>query len=992
MKLLNKGWICIYLIAGILIFPTTLYAQLNSQYVNPFIGTGGHGHTFPGATLPFGMVQLSPDTRVDGSWDGCSGYHYSDSIIYGFSHTHLSGTGVSDYGDILLMPTTGRPVLEAVKEGNYKNGYASHFTHKNESALPGYYSVHLDDDNIDVELTATTRTGFHKYTYPQSDQSNIILDLTHRDKTVESSVKVINHRYIEGMRRSAGWAPNQVIYFVVEFSKTFDSYGLSENDSLRNNISEASGTNVKAYFRFTTSKDESIYIKVGISAVNIEDAKENIDAENSAWDFEAVRINAQSTWDYELGKIAVSGVTLVQKRIFYTALYHCMIAPNVFNDVNKKYLGHDFKIHQANHFDVYTVFSLWDTFRGLHPLLSIIETKRTSDFLKSLLAIYHESGRLPVWPLAANETDCMIGYHSVSVIADAAVKEALSVPYPEVFDAMKHSADTNLFGLKAYQQQGYISMDDDGSSVSKTLEYAYDDWCIAQFAMQLNDSADYKVFIQRAQNWKNIFDPKTGFMRPKKNGNFLSPFDPYEVSFNYTEANAWQYAFFAPQDIDGLIHAFGGKAKAAAKLDYLFSTNSQTTGREQSDITGMIGQYVHGNEPSHHMAYLYDYMDAPWKTQKLVHQIMSEFYKDAPDGLIGNEDCGQMSAWYVLSAMGFYSVTPGSPYYALGTPAFDTVRIYIETKDFEHNKPFTIIAHHLSDKSFYIQSMLINGNPTDSLFISNASILRKETVEFEMGPEPKTNWSKQARLAPASSINDFQIAVDPVIIADHTSFHDSLKIEVKSFQSNVKLYYTLNNADPDYRSTRYTIPFFISKTDTVKAIAINQKGQPSHMVSARFIKTDNDWKLNYIKNYNSQYTGGGDEALFDGISGSSNFSAGTYQGWWGDDMEVIIDLGKIKNVSFAGAEFLQDMRSWILMPEDLEVKISLDGKTYSDPVITGNTVPDKEENPSTEILGVAINKEARYIKIKATNYGILPSWHPGAGNKAWIFCDEIFIK
>ncbi|MGB3076568.1 MAG: GH92 family glycosyl hydrolase, partial [Chitinophagales bacterium] len=622
-----------------------------TQFVNPFIGTGGHGHTFPGATIPFGMIQLSPDTRIDDSWDGCGGYHYSDSVIYGFTHTHLSGTGVSDYGDILLMPTLGEPVLTPMKNGNFKDGYASHFSHAQEAAAPGYYAVHLDDNNIDVELTTASRVGMHKYTFPKSEQSNIILDLAHRDEVIESSVTIIDGRHVQGMRRSRGWAANQVVYFAIEFSKQFNTYGISVNGVMApaeqlSNSNEQAGKNIQAFFQFNTSNGEAILAKVALSAVSMEGARNNLERELPTWDFEEVHINADATWNYRLNKIEVKGGTATQKKIFYTALYHCMIAPNAYNDVDKNYRGRDGQVHNTRS-TYYTVFSLWDTYRALHPLLTILAPKETGDFIQTMLLQFEQGGSLPVWELSSNETNCMIGYHAVSVIADAAAKGIKGFDYKKALDAMKASAGSNKFGLSSYRENGCISVSDEGESVSKTLEYAYDDWCIAQMALKMNDTATYKTFIQRAQFWKNLFDPETGFMRPKKNGNFISPFDPYEVNFNYTEANAWQYRFAVQQDIEGLKKMSGGAQKMEAALDSLFSTTSKTSGREQSDISGLIGQYAHGNEPSHHMAYLYDYTGNPGKTQSLISEIINNMYHDSPDGLIGNEDCGQMSAWYV---------------------------------------------------------------------------------------------------------------------------------------------------------------------------------------------------------------------------------------------------------------------------------------------------------------------------------------------------------
>lgn len=959
-----------------------------TQYVNPFTGTGGHGHTFPGATLPFGMVQLSPDTRIDGSWDGCGGYHYSDSVIYGFSHTHLSGTGVSDYGDILLMPTVGEPCLTPMKSGSFKAGYASHFSHARESASPGYYAVHLDDDNIEVELTASSRVGMHKYTFPKSDQSNIILDLAHRDKVITSSIKVIDARHVEGLRRSKGWAANQVVYFAIEFSKQFNSYGIAENGALLSSGSltdyEHVSDNIQAFFQFNTSSGESITMKIGLSAVSMEGARNNLERELPSWDFEQVRRNADATWNYMLSKIEVKGGSLSQKRIFYTALYHCMIAPNAYNDVDKNYRGRDGNIHNAR-MTYYTVFSLWDTYRALHPLLTILAPKETGDFIQSMLLQYEQAGRLPVWELSANETDCMIGYHSVSVIADAAAKGIKSFDYQKALAAMKASANEDIFGLPAYRENGCISVSDEGESVSKTLEYAYDDWCIAQMAWKINDTATYKTFIQRAQYWKNLFDPSTGFMRPKKNGNFITPFDPYEINFNYTEANAWQYRFAVQQDIEGLKKMMGVKNFETA-LDSLFSTSTRTSGREQPDITGMIGQYAHGNEPSHHMAYLYDYAGKPEKTQVLTAEIMRTMYHDAPDGLIGNEDCGQMSAWYVLSAMGFYPVTPGLPYYALGTPLFDTIKIHLDNQ-----KTFTIESHHSNDSAVYIQSMQIDGRPTDTFYISQAMILSGKTITFRMGNQPPAIQEKWIT-APPSSITSPLIAVNPVIVADGKSFKELMKVSMQSTEAGSKLFFTRDNSVPGKKSTPYIKPFSIQDNTTVKAIAVSSNGAVSKVVTAEFAKIAANWHLTYLTNYNPQYNGGSDLALMDNETGNSNFKNGSWQGWWGNDMQVIVDLGKIQPVTSVGAEFMQDQHAWILLPSSLEIDGSADGSNFTHLTTIKHDIAAMDSNVIVKRLNATIAvQQVRYLKFTARNYGKLPEAHLSAGGDAWIFCDELFI-
>lgn len=713
-----------------------------TNYVNPFIGTGGHGHTYPGVSLPFGMVQLSPDTRLTG-WDAASGYKYSDSIIYGFSHTHLSGTGLLDYCDILLIPTTGY-----LQFSNKK--YSSSFHKKNEIAQPGYYSVILDKYNVKVELTATKRTGIHKYSFPKTSNANILIDLKHRDSVLDSRIEIINDSTVVGFRRSKSWAKDQKIYFVVKFSKPFIKHSIDIGEKVNSRIQSAQGNNIKAYFTFNSEEDSIIYTRVGISGVDIDGARKNLEKESMDYSFDEIKQKAKAEWEKELNKIKVEGVSKDQKTTFYTALYHAMLTPNIYSDTDGRYYGRDKKVHQTNNIDYYTVFSLWDTYRALHPLLTIIDTKRTNDFINTFLRQYLEGGLLPVWELASNETFTMIGYHAVPVINDAYIKGIKNYNIHLAFEAIRKSADTNLFGLATYKKNHFINFSDEEASVSKTLEYSYDDWCISQMAKSMSNENEYKKYIQRAQSYKYMYDFKNGYLRARNNYRWYTPFDPSEVNTNYTEANCWQYNFYVPQDLETYISMMGGAEKFEKKLDELFTSNSKISGNKLSDISGLIGQYAHGNEPSHHVAYLYNYIGKPWKTQKYVRKIMEEFYKNKADGLIGNEDCGQMSAWYVLSAMGFYPVCPGQKEYAIGSPLFNKVTINLE-----NGKSFSISAENVSQNNFYIQSAKLNGENYTKCFISHDDITAGGTLEFIMGPQPNENWGNRVEDRPHSVIKDY---------------------------------------------------------------------------------------------------------------------------------------------------------------------------------------------------------------------------------------------
>ncbi len=958
-----------------------------SHSVNPFIGTDAHGHTFPGATLPFGMVQLSPDTRVEG-WDACGGYHYSDRSILGFSHTHLSGTGIADYGDILLMPTTGRLLLTPGTASNTQTGYRSGFKHESEKASPGFYSVFLDDYSIGVELTATRRVGMHRYTFPQSAEANIIIDLKHGlgpDRVTNAVLEINGDREIAGSRRSDGWAKDQVVYFVAQFSKPFTSAGVAVDDTVRKGKKRGEGTNVKGFVRFATSANERIVVKVGLSGVSIEGARKNLEAEAPGWDFDAVCMQAEGAWNTELGKIDIKGGSREQQTTFYTALYHAMIAPNLFSDVDGLYRGMDGKTRRAVGFEMYTVFSLWDTFRAEHPLLTLIDQKRTLDFIKSMLAKYDESGVLPVWELAANETWTMIGYHAIPVILDAYVKGVRGFDTQKAFAAMKNSAMLDHFGLPAYRKHGFIPGEAESESVSKTLEYAYDDWCIAEMARLLGESADAEYFGERAQSYKNLFDPTSGFMRPKKNGGWIDPFDPRSVTVHFTEANAWQYTFFVPHDIDGLMGLMGGKRAFAQKLDSLFKGGSDVTGRQQSDITGLIGQYAQGNEPSHNFAYLYNYAGEPWKTQETVRLILDSLFHDRPDGLSGNDDCGQMSAWYVLSALGIYPVTPGMPHYSIGSPLFDKATIHLE-----NGKQFSIRA----DKNFrgnkFIQSASLNGSSHGKNYLNHDDLMQGGELLFEMGPAPNTMWARGWNDAPRSGPFPEFVSV-PVVIPPGTTFENSLQVSLATVVPGPDVYYTLDGSTPSMQSARYKGPFTLTSTTTINAIA-SREGRSSRMVTAEFLKANRVGTVTLLSRYSYQYTGGGDHALVDRLRGGPDFRLGAWQGYEGIDLEAVIDLGERKQIGKISLGCLQDNNSWIFFPTEVEFSLSDDGRTFHQTTVVKNTALPQDMAVALKEFSQTYDAPARFIRVRGKNIGTCPPWHKGAGSMAWLFADEISVE
>ena len=950
-----------------LLLTFSVFGQQNyHHYVNPMIGTGGHGHTYPGATVPFGMVQLSPDTRIDGSWDGCSGYHYSDTNIYGFSHTHLNGTGVSDFGDIMLMPTMGEPTL-------YPKEYSSTFSHSNEKATAGFYSVKLDKDNIDVRLTSSTRVGFHEYTFTKNGQANIILDLNHRDKLLQGEVRIINAKTIEILRRSEAWARNQYVYARIEFNVPLKvNLVEEENKESTKLLGIYKGTKLALSFSKQVKKGEKILVKVALSPTSYEGAMVNM-SEVNHWNFNKVKINAEQLWDKQLSKIEVTEADKDKLAVFYTALYHTMVQPNIAQDIDGKYRGRDNKIHQAEGFDYYSVFSLWDTFRAAHPLYTLIEKKRTADFINTFLKQYEQGGRLPVWELSSNETDCMIGYHSVSVMADAMAKGITGFDYEKCFEAAKHSAMLDHLGLDAYKRQGFISMDDEHESVSKTLEYAYDDWCIAQMALILNKKEEYDYFMKRSQSWKNVFDWNTGFMRPKKNGGWDKPFDPREINNNFTEGNSWQYSFFVPQDIPGMIAAYGGNDKFEAKLDEMFNSESKTTGREQVDVTGLIGQYAHGNEPSHHMAYLYNYIGKPEKTSQKVHYILNNFYKNTPDGLIGNEDCGQMSAWYVLSSMGIYAITPGEEKWESNEPLFDQIKINDEFGNnlVDYKKEY---VHGVSNRIFLLGEKL-----REQLIQKRSSMLSQ--FDYSQITSENTNYKK--------------ITPVPVIQAESKSFKDRMKVEVKSQNPKDNIYYKINNYVETLEKKSFELynqPFEIQQNATISAYVINNNLQ-SNTISAQFFKKPNNFTIDIKSTYNPQYHAGGKDGLLDGIFGTTNWRKGDWQGYQSQDFEAIVDLQEPKSISEFHSNYLQDQRSWILMPTKVEYYTSMDNINFTLVTTINNDVnPKQEENSIKDFSYTTKPINARYVKVKAINFGKLPEWHQGFGGDAFIFIDEITIK
>ncbi|PCE63626.1 GH92 family glycosyl hydrolase [Sediminicola luteus] len=708
------------------------HREKRTSYVNTFIGTDGPGNTYPGATVPFGMVQLSPDIGIPG-WDRIAGYYYPDSIISGFSHTHLTGTGAGDLYDILVMPLNSK----SNKRITENNGLPySRYLHEQESASPGYYQVKLLDFDINAEMTATDRVGVHRYTFPKDSLSQIRIDLGYAlnwDKATDTHIKVVDNQTLEGYRMSTGWAKDQRVYFVMRFSEPFSSYTLMENGDQVTESAKGTATNMVLNY---PNYEGELVIKTALATSNIAGARKAMENEAPHFNFDDYRTQADSKWEMELDKIHIVDSNLTNKRIFYSMLYQSMLAPTLLSDTEGHYKGANGKVEKAEGFDRYDTFSLWDTYRAAHPLYTLTQTDRVPDFINSLLAHYKETGLLPVWSMQGNETNMMIGYHSVPVIIDAYFKGIQGVDYNLAFEACKASAMVQERQIDSYMELGFIPVDEhhENWSVSKTLEYSYDDWCIAQLAQALGKNEDYNYFISRSENWRNLYDPETGFFRPKDpKGVFIEAFDPFEYTPYFCESNAWQYFFSVQHDIEGLRKQMGGPKELERQLDAMFTTEPRPGDKLPIFSTGMYGQYAHGNEPSHHVAYLYNFTDAPWKTQKWVRTILKDQYKDAPNGHCGNEDCGQMSSWYIFSALGFYPVNPAQGVYAIGSPLFKEASLKLS-----NGKIFKITVLNNSDKAPYIQSIRLNGQPLKRLYLTHNEIVKGGELEFIMGEKPNT--------------------------------------------------------------------------------------------------------------------------------------------------------------------------------------------------------------------------------------------------------------
>ena len=958
------------------------------EEVNPFIGTGGHGHTYPGATVPFGMVQVSPDTRLEG-WDGCGGFHITDDEVYGFSHTHLQGTGVSDYGDVLLMPTVGPMDTGSLWRERYKD----RFVRGSQHAHAGYYRCELERSGVEVELTASERVGLHRWTLKQQDTLQLVVDLAHRDDLINYGMYPLDDSTLVGQRVSDNWAREQHVYFAMRFNRPFE--WLDQMAELKTQI-DADG-NLKQELTYVpifslAFKDVSeVQARVSLSFVDMDGAVANLSQEGTDPNgFDAARAEAESAWDAALGRIQLDEDDADERTVFYTALYHSLTVPNLATDVDGRYRGTDLRIHQAEEGTPrYTVYSLWDTFRATHPLLNVLEPERTEAFVRNFIGMHEEGGQLPMWELAGNYTGCMIGYHAVPVIADAWAKGLRGFDADKALDAMVAAATADELGKPVWDSLGYLPLQRESESVSKTLEYAFDDACIARMAQDLGRMDVAERFGRRAQGWQNLYNPDNGFLQPRYGAAWREAFDPTEVTFEYTEANGWQYNFFVPHDVSGHMALLGGPEAYADMLQDMFGGSSEMTGRHQSDITGLIGQYAHGNEPSHHMAYLPAFAGHPDRTQALVDSICDVMYTSEPDGLSGNEDCGQMSSWYVWSALGLYPVTPGSDRYVLGTPRYDAA-----TWTLPNGRTLELKVHRKGANAKFIHGLSIHGEPVTRSWVTHDELMAGGTWEFDVRsvPAPKDGFGR----APGDWPNEDWTLADEVFVAapylnaPRSYSGDSLLVDVGCIDSEADVFYRISDDGLSGEFAPLGGALLVRGTQVIQLYA-ERDGHRSATVSGRIARVNPDYGVSILNPFANQYAAGGERALIDGIQGEGDdFRTGDWQGYYGHDAVVTVDLGKVHRVTEMNVGVLQDVKSWIWGPSNVVCRTALDSSEFT-PFGQAEPGMDPERyGAHSSRLSFKGDRKARYLQLELNqfNRGVIPDWHPGRGNPTWVFADE----
>ena len=977
-----------------------------THYVDPMIGTDAHGHTFPGATTPFGMVQLSPSNGFK-SWDWCSGYHYSDSIIKGFAHNHISGPGLSGLGDILIMPTMGKKTTKAGSDELVDQSYRSRFSHDSEHPRAGYYNVTLKDYAIDVELTATTRAGFHRYTFNKAGEADIVIDPTHglMEKTVESSIEVVSETKIRGFKRiSHGPDKSRRMYFLAEFSKPFTSVTVTNNDQPIGERSLTAAT-VKGYATFNVEAKETIEVTVTLSPVDHDGTQKNYEAEVKGKDFDQALAEATDKWNAVLNKITIGeNEPDAKKRTFYTAIYHGFIAPNIISDVDGRYVVEG-KQYQSKG-PQYSNYSTWDTYRALHPLHNIIEQEETAKIVNSMISRDTQSGTgQPVWELFGYDNACMIGYTTASVIGDAVLKGVTGIDeeaafqsmYNAAFDLTKHSAVYDVSGLADYINYGYVTAET-GSSVSKTTEYNYHDYVIARVAEKLGKTKEAQEFYDRSTGYRATYNPQNGYLYPVFSDGRMRDLDLNDwdnLIPNYVSGNIWAYSAYTPHDMKGVIQLHGGRGNYAKWLDKVFADTTQLGGAQHVDISGFIGKYGHGDEPGHQMPYLYNYVGQPWKGQKHINEVVTTMYSDQPNGMINNEDLGQMSAWYIFSTLGFYPVAPSSLEYQLGTPYHESASIHME-----NGKTFTVKAVNLSDANFYVQSVKLNGEAYDKNFITHDVIMAGGTLEFTMGSEPNKKWGTKAENTSIGIIPDedakimVKATASPVDANPAYFFATSHRTELTSKDGDAKIYYTLDGSEPTKESMLYTAPFEIAQNAILKAVAIKEGLNPSRVFAkplfkSIFPKLRSGYPNIVMNSWSSPSYGKEDGSmLFDEITGSKSYGDAKWTGMK-DNFDIDLDLGTDVGIEKVSIGVLTDVGSWIFPAKSIQV---YGGMSKSNMQLIGEkeVIPVKDFPKQVNRHVFELKKgNYRYLRIKIDAFESAPDWHGAAGQKVWLFVDEI---
>ncbi|SMO64261.1 alpha-1,2-mannosidase, putative [Saccharicrinis carchari] len=1009
MRLKN---IALFLILASLLSACYSGSKSPYDYADPMIGTDGLGHTFPGATVPFGMVQLSPSNDFK-AWNWCSGYHYSDSILKGFAHTHLSGAGLAGLGDILFMPTTGEVKLEAGTEENPEMGYRSRFSHNQEEASPGYYSVVLKDYDVNVELTATERVGFHKYTPAQAGTLNVIIDPTHHimERVLDTGIEYISDTEMRGYKKSDGEGGERTVFFYARFSKPIIKFGLAKDNTVSPGAETLKGKNTKAFVQVQLKSNEALQVQVALSFVSHRGAKSNFDAEGAGLSFTEVHTMARSKWSEKLNKIKVDGKSTSDKRIFYTAMYHSFISPNLISDVNGKYVVEGKVL--TSEIPQYSNFSTWDTFRALNPLFTMIDQEKTAEFVNSL-ASRHSDAKvgLPVWECLGHDNVCMIGYNAVSPLVDAALKDIKGIDANQVYEAVraaamsteKHSPNYDKNGMEEYIQLGFVPAELN-CAVSKTTEQNYYDWCIAMLAKKLGRTADAQLFIERSLGYRNLFNPQTQFLHSKYTTGEWREMDLTvwsDLIGNYVSGNIWAYSAFVPHDVEGLMSLIGGREELATWLDGIFTDTSHIAGDTHVDISGFIGKYGHGDEPGHHMPYLYNYAGQPWKTQSYVRKVMDDFYQDTPDGLVNNDDLGQMSAWYIFGALGFYPVCPGDMQYIITAPLFSSAAIQLE-----NGKQFTIRAKNNPKENIYIQSVTLNGEPYTKSFIAHQQIMQGGEMVFEMGGEPNKKWASEPEDMPVSSVSVPkgssalpQITLKPFDKDNSEMFEGSRKVRLHSNTPDADIYYTLDGSTPDKKSKKYKGGITMHKTSNLKAIAYADGMKPSfvydrtYYAGRRFEELAQGYPILTLENKAGQHIPTKDSPLMNQKIGSEKFNDGRWVGFNGRDMVAVIDFGqeiRLKNLSLG---FLSNTGVWIFPPSAISVSASNDNKNFKEIAHKSFSYSQAEleetflERPIFNLNHI----KTRYLKVTASEFGPIPSWHAATGHKGLMYLDEIILN